>query len=175
MRHSLAPLEGVLVVSTCRFALTGATPEIRRANALLQAMLPVPSIRVASAEMGEQLLSLAATWAWSAAGVQELGDGRGWHHAVVFGLLGALADAKPQETLTAYLHQAALGMIGAGVRAVPVNHTHGQQILAYLHAEIEELAARMANQALESAGSGCPFYEVLCDEQTRLYTRMFRS
>ena len=40
--------------------------------------------------------------------------------------------------LTAYLHQAALGMIGAGVRAIPVGHTHGQQVLAYLHDDIRE-------------------------------------
>ncbi len=138
-------------------------------------MLTVRSIRTASAEMGEQLLALAATWEWSASGVGVLGDGRGWHHAVVFGLLGALAGAGPRDTLTAYLHQAALGMIGAGVRAVPVNHTHGQQIIAYLHADIEALADRMADRSPESAGSGCPFYEVLCDEQTRLHTRLFRS
>ncbi len=172
LRHALAPLEGVLVAAACRFARTGELP---RLNVLLRAMLPVPSIRTASAEMGEQLLSLAATWEWSAAGVRALGDPRGWQHAIVFGLLGALASATPEETLTAYLHQAALGMIGAGVRAVPVNHTHGQQILAYLHADLAALASEMAGRAPETAGSGCPFYEVLCDEQTRLYTRLFRS
>jgi urease accessory protein len=126
--------------------------------------------------MGEQLLSLAATWAWSAPRVGDLErQGAGWHHGVVFGFLGAVAGADPAETLAAYLHQATLGMIGSGVRAVPVGHTHGQQMLAYLHADIEELADTLAGRALETAGSGCPFYEVLCDEQTRLYTRLFRS
>jgi urease accessory protein len=66
-------------------------------------------------------------------------------------------------------------MIGAGVRAIPVGHTHGQQILAYLHDEIRELAAALVDRAPETAGAGCPFYEILCDEQTRLYARMFRS
>ena len=46
----------------------------------------------------------------------------------------------------AYLHQAALGMIGAGVRRVPVGHTHGQQILAYLHDDIDA-AGRDARRA----------------------------
>ena len=77
--------------------------------------------------------------------------------------------------LTAYLHQAALGMIGAGVRAIPVGHTHGQQVLAYLHDDIRDLAAELVDRDPETAGAGCPFYEVLCDEQTRLYARMFRS
>ena len=66
-------------------------------------------------------------------------------------------------------------MIGAGVRAIPVGHTHGQQVLAYLHDEIRNLAQELAGRESETAGAGCPFYEVLCDEQTRLYARMFRS
>ena len=99
----------------------------------------------------------------------------GWQHAVAFGLLGGLAGADATEVLTAHLHQAALGMIGAGVRAVPVGHTHGQQVLAYLHDDIAGLAADLARRDLETAGGGGPFYEVLCDEQTRLYTRLFRS
>ena len=99
----------------------------------------------------------------------------GWHHPVAFGLLGALAGGEPDDVLTAYLHQAALGMIGAGVRAIPVGHTHGQQVLAYLHDDIRDLAADLVDRDPETAGAGCPFYEVLCDEQTRLYARMFRS
>ena len=96
--------------------------------------------------MGEQLLALATTWAWCAAGLTAILEPlrrqpHGWHHPVAFGLLGALAGGEPEEVLTAYLHQAALGMIGAGVRAIPVGHTHGQQILAYLHDDIRELAA----------------------------------
>ena len=83
--------------------------------------------------------------------------------------------AGPLDVLTAYLHQAALGMIGAGVRAIPAGHTHGQQVLAYLHEEISKLAGELVQRDPETAGAGCPFYEVLCDEQTRLYARMFRS
>jgi urease accessory protein len=66
-------------------------------------------------------------------------------------------------------------MIGAGVRGIPVGHTHGQQVLAYVHDDIRELVAALADRGPETAGAGCPFYEVLCDEQTRLYARMFRS
>src|SRR5438094_701529 len=81
---------------------------MRRANELLNASISPPSLRSASREMGEQLLSLAATWAWSAAGVESLQanghDRHDWHHPVVFGMLGALADAAAVETLGVYLH-----------------------------------------------------------------------
>ncbi len=38
----------------------------------------------------------------------------GWHHPIAFGLLERLAGNAADDVLTAYLHQAALGMIGAG-------------------------------------------------------------
>jgi urease accessory protein len=97
------------------------------------------------------------------------------HHPIAFGLLGALAGGEAGDVLTAYLHQAALGMIGAGVRAIPVGHTHGQQILAYLQDDIRDLAATLLDREPETAGAGCPSYEILCDEQIRLYARLFRS
>jgi urease accessory protein len=130
--------------------------------------------------MGEQLIALASTWSWSLRSLEPFFQGATdptalWHHSVAFGLLGALSGAGPLEVLTAYLHQATLGMIGAGVRAIPVGHTHGQQVLAYLHEEIGKLAGDLVRRDPETAGAGCPFYEVLCDEQTRLYARMFRS
>ena len=48
-------------------------------------------------------------------------------------------------------------------------------MIAYLHEDIIHLATEFSNRPLECAGSGSPFYEVLCDEQTRLYSRLFRS
>jgi urease accessory protein len=187
LRFTLGPAEGVVVASACRAASSpeSAGASLQRANDLLRAILNPPSVRTASREMGERLLELAATWDWSAAGVARLlgplaasaaprGE-RGWHHAVVFGVLGALSGATARDTLAAFLHQAALGMIAAALRALPIGHTHGQQVLAYLHADIDALATDLAGRDLESAGSAAPFHEVLCDEQTRLYTRLFRS
>jgi urease accessory protein len=180
LRTCSGPLEGVLVASACRAARSGMVTELLSLNRLADASIMPPSIRHASREMGEQLLALGATWAWSAAGlvpfVQASAEAQGgWHHAVAFGLLGNLAGGDSEEVLTAYLHQAALGMIAAGVRAVPVGHTHGQQVLAYLHDDIRNLTKELVGRDPETAGAGCPFYEVLCDEQTHLYARMFRS
>ena len=179
LRESLGPLEGVVVASACRAAREGTPADVRAMNSVVDASIVPSSIRGASREMGEQLLALALTWPWSARAlapylVEQVGSA-GWHHPVTFGLLGALAGGEPEGVLTAYLHQAALGMIGAGVRAIPVGHTHGQQVLAYLQDDIGELAGSLSNREPETAGSGCPFYEVLCDEQTRLYARMYRS
>ncbi len=180
LKTALGPLEGVLVASSCRAAGEGQVEAVRALNELADISIIPPSIRAASREMGQQLLTLAVTWAWSGDQIEPYagattGEHVPWHHSVVFGLIGALAGCEPADVLAAYLHQAALGMIGAGVRAIPVGHTHGQQILAYLHDDIRDLTESLVDRAPETAGSGCPFYEILGDEQTRLYARMFRS
>jgi urease accessory protein len=180
LRTSLGPLEGVLVASSCRAARTGSRANLMALNRCAEVSIIPPSVRLASREMGEQLMALGATWTWSSGGLalfaaEPAADPEPWHHPIAFGLLGAIAGCEPEEVLTAYLNQAALGMIGAGVRAIPVGHTHGQQVLAYLHDDIRELATGLAGRETETAGAGCPFYEVLCDEQTHLYARMFRS
>ena len=61
---------------------------------------------------------------------------------IAFGVAGrAWPGPTTGRPSYSYLHQAALGMIGAGVRAVPVGHTHGQQVLAYLHDDIGRIAS----------------------------------
>jgi urease accessory protein len=177
LKTSLGPLEGVVVANACRFAHAGDWDEVRQLNRIMEVSVIPPTIRRASREMGEQLLALSATWIWSEATVTPLTrtGTAGWHHPVVFGVLGSLAGAAVDEVLTAFLHQAAIGMVSAGVRAIPVGHTHGQQIMAYLHETIRQLVGDLSERGPETIGAGCPQYEVMCDEQTRLYARMFRS
>ncbi len=178
LRHVLAPAEGVIVAAVCRAVLQEDWPTVLRADGLLRVSLTPPTLRHASRDMGEQLLVLASVWPWAAKGIaalRALPPPREWHHAVVFATLAAMAEASPQDALRVYLHQAALGVIGAGVRAIPIGHTHGQQLCARLHPELNELAQQFADHDLDSAGSFCPAYEVLCDAQSRLYTRLFRS
>lgn len=180
LKTSLGPLEGVLCAESCRAALTQNIAGLARLNQIAEASILPPTIRRASREMGDQLLQLGQTWIWSGPGLipilgtAEFATER-WYHPVAFGLMGAVAGAPVEEVLSAFLHQGALGMVGAGVRAIPVGHTHGQQVLAYLHEGIMSLVHSLAERVPEMIGSGSPYYEVLCDEQTRLYARMFRS
>jgi urease accessory protein len=174
---AVGPNEGVIVAAVARAAGRGDWLAASQANELLWASLTPPTLRHASRDMGEQLLALAEAWPWAVERIIVLRrvEGVQWHHAPVFATLAAAAGASPLEALSVYLHQAALGAIGAGVRAIPIGHTHGQQVLARLHAAIAELASELAERDLETAGSFGPAYEVLCHAQGRLYTRLFRS
>jgi urease accessory protein len=177
LRHSFGPCEGVVVAVACRAAAAADWPRVADANDLLEATVVPTTLRHASREMGEQLLSLADSWRWAAASVAELrATSPGpWHHAPAFATLAAAAGTTPGDALLVYLHQAALGVIGAGVRAIPIGHTHGQQVLSRLHDDIRDLAGELAERDPDTAGSFCPAYEVLCHAQTTLYTRLFRS
>jgi len=177
LRHSMGPCEGIVVAAVCRAVSQKQWPLVRQANDLLWAGLAPPTLRHASRDMGEQLLALAEGWSWAAATVTTLRQlsAEPWHHAPVFATLAATAGSDPEVAAAVYLHQAAAGVVSAGVRAVPIGHTHGQQILTLLHDDIRALAGELADSDLASAGSGCPAYEVLCHEQSQLYTRLFRS
>ena len=181
LRHCAAPLEGVVVANACRAAAGGDWPAIAEANDLLAATLTAPTLRHASRDLGGQLLALAEKWQWAQGAAQALrrqageNAGRDWHHAAVFGALACAGGATAGDAALLYLHQVALGVIGAAVRAVPVGHTHGQQLLARLHGELAELAANAATREPSEAGSYCPAYEEHCHAQSRLYTRLFRS
>jgi urease accessory protein len=171
LRHSFGPCEGVVVGVVCRAAAAGNWPVVAAANDLLETGIVPTALRLASREMGEQLLSLSEAWTWAA----HLRPTGAWHHAVVFATLAAAAGAAAIDALLVYLHQAVLGVISAGVRAVPIGHTHGQQVLSRLHDDIRDLSAELVGRDLDTAGSFCPAYEVLCHAQTHLYTRLFRS
>jgi urease accessory protein len=173
LEHVVGSLEGTVVAAVSRCQ---GGPTAFQANDLLWASIVPSTLRNASRDLGEQLLTLAVGWPWAAQAVASLRSfSTSWHHAPVFATLAAAAGATPIEAVAVYLHQAALGVIGAGVRAIPIGHTHGQQILAQLHGDIEALATALADRELETAGSNCPAYEVLCHAQERLYTRLFRS
>jgi urease accessory protein len=179
VRESVGPIEGVLVAATCRVARAEDWKTVIALNEIRRASIAPITLRSASRDLGDQLLSLAEVWPWAekaAAALRQATASSGeWHHAIVFGTLAATASASPLEAVAVYLHQAALGCIGAGVRAIPIGHTHGQQILARLHDELQTMAEDFASREVETAGSFSPAYEVLCHAQANLYTRIFRS
>ncbi len=177
LRYS-APSEGVVAAATCRAATVADWPRIWYANEMLAASLTPPTLRAASRDMGEHLLELAEAWPWAAetaAALRGVATEAPWHHAPVFGALASAGGASPADAALIYLHQAALGVVASGVKAVPIGHSHGQQILARLHGELYALADEMAVRPMEDAGAFCPAYGVVCDVQNRLYTRLFRS
>src|SRR5205807_3444216 len=126
LAHAVGPLEGVLVAAVHRAALAQNWSAAVSANEILWTSLTASTLRHASRDMGEQLLALSESWPWAAgltaAMRQALPEGQ-WHHAPVFGALASACGGSPVEAVAVFLHQATLGMISAGVRAIPIGHT----------------------------------------------------
>ncbi len=177
LEHSVAPGEGLLVGQSWRCANQGDWQGVLALNDLLTANRAAESLRRASFQQGEALLNLAGGWPWSgrAAALMRATDPGPWHHAIVFGSLTALAGAEANQAVALYLQNAATGIVSAAVRGVPIGHTHGQQILARLHPLLDELAEVCVHSSLDQFGGLSPRYEVMCDAQTQLYTRIFQS
>jgi urease accessory protein len=177
LSESVAPADGLLAVQSARLAHAQDWPSLADLNDLLAANKVSPTLRKASLNTGEALLALASGWPWSgrtAAEIRASGAGP-WHHAIVFGALADSAGAETVEALSLYLQNAAAGLIASAVRAVPLGHTHGQQVLARLQPLMLELADRWASAPLECFGGLSPAYEVLGYAQSQLYTRIFQS
>lgn len=175
--HAVAPGDGLIVARAACATVAGAWETLVDLNDLLTANKVASTFRRASQALGDALLGLASGWPWSgrvAAEVRALGVSH-WHHAVIFGVLAATADAEPVDALALYLQNAARGVVAAAVRGVPIGHTHGQQVLARLQPLMTALASRWADAPLDCFGGLSPAYEVLGDAQTRLYARLFQS
>ena len=114
---------------------------LREGNELLRVSLTPPSLRAASRDIGGQLLLLAEAWPWAAAATAaaaRLVSGEN-------GTMRSFLEVSPQQRLplpvectvrSIYCTRPLCGAIGAGVRTVPIGHTHGQQVLARVHDDI---------------------------------------
>ena len=177
LEHAVAPADGLLVAHATRADKADDWDALLELNDLLTANKTAPTLRLASTRQGDALLGLASGWPWSslrAASIRSASAGP-WHHAVIFGALAARAGLTAVEATALYLQNAAAGLVAAAVRAVPIGHTHGQQVLARLHPAIVALAGRWADAPLDCFGGLSPAYEVLAHAQTQLYARIFQS
>jgi urease accessory protein len=97
------------------------------------------------------------------------------HHAPVFGAIFGTLGVGVEDTLAAYLHGAARGILSAGVRLGLLGPLEAQR----LHAERAAMLGRILEDArsleLEDAAQTAPLLEVFAGLHERLDGRMFQS
>ena len=179
---SLGLLEGVLVASGCRVARAGNSAEMPALNRLAEVSIMPPSTRRASREMGDQLMMLGSTWGWCAAGLApfrqaQTESGDGWHH------LGRARPAWDPGGRRAY--GCVGGLLPSGSSGYDRRRGSRDPRRPYTRPASAGLSPKRHPQPGRGTGGsrtpsppkrGLPFLrDSLCDEQTRLYARMFRS
>ena len=175
LRHAVGPMEGVVVAGVCRAVAESDWPSVLLANEMIRASLTPPTC---ASQPGHGRATADAGPGLAVGGGRD-GPAACLERRPLAPCPGVCRPsgarrAEPHEALLIYLHQAALGAIGAGVRAIPIGHTHGQQVLARLHDELHRLAIELVPRA----GNGrqlLPRLRGLCHAQSTLYTRLFRS
>lgn len=97
------------------------------------------------------------------------------HHAPVFGMTCQALGISQHACIQAYLYQAALGIVSAGVRMVPLGHMDGQGALERVKPVLAAIGTEIEPLEEEDMASFAPGVEIRAMRHETLYTRMFRS
>ena len=134
--------------------------------------------RTASRQMGRQVIRLAATQHvrplliedYRAAVEAEQTPG---HLAVSLGLTLAAAGWSKDDTIAAFLYQAATGFVAAAMKLMPIGQREGQRLLEGWIEVIERVSQQAAHQ--RELRSWSPVQDIYAMRHSRLESRLFRS
>jgi urease accessory protein len=145
----------------------------------LDAMRPAAELRDASRQMGRQTLRVAAALTNDdrlRRFHEEAEAGRTpGHHPVVFGAMGAVLGWTKEAAAVAYLHAAAVVIVGAALRLLPMGQLEGQRVLASIRPLVARLADAAANANAHDLWGFTPGIDAASMRHARLEARLFRS
>jgi urease accessory protein len=179
LEGSAGPTDAVAAACAARFAAGGDLPACLDLDARLDAMRWVPEPRAASIQMGRQTLRTASiahpTPVLESLARAVADDRTPGHHAVVFGaVLGSQRD-DPATAAAAYLHAAAVLVVNAALRLLPIGQREGQRLIAGARPRIARLAGRAADAGPHDLWSFAPGLEIAGLRHAALEARLFRS
>ena len=158
--------------------VSGSVGIVFKADRELDAMKLGRESRTASRQMGRQVIRLAANQQtrhpliedYRAAVEAEQTPG---HLAVSFGLTLAAAGWSKEDTIAAFLYQAAAGFVAAAMKLMPIGQREGQRLLEGWIEVIERVSQQAAHQ--RELRSWSPVQDIYAMRHSRLESRLFRS
>ncbi len=134
--------------------------------------------RTASRQMGRQVIRLAAEQHSRPPLLEdflaavEAGHSPG-HMAVSLGLTLAAVGWSKEDTIAAFLYQAATGFVSAAMKLLPIGQREGQRLLESWLEVIERVSQKSAHQRVLQSWS--PIQDIYAMRHSRLESRLFRS
>ncbi len=134
--------------------------------------------RTASRQMGRQVIRLAATQQARQPLIEDFlaaveAERTPGHLAVTVGLTLAAAGWSKEDTIAAFLYQAATGFVAAAMKLMPLGQREGQRLLEGWLEVIERVSHKAAHaRALQSWS---PVQDIYAMRHSRLESRLFRS
>lgn len=158
--------------------VSGIVETAFEADRALEAMKLGRESRIASRQMGRQVIRLAADQLprqpliekYLAAVEAERTPG---HLAVTVGLTLAAAGWSKEDTIAAFLYQAATGFVAAAMKLLPLGQREGQRLLESWIEVIERVSRHAARQ--RQLRSWSPVQDIYAMRHSRLESRLFRS
>jgi urease accessory protein len=95
------------------------------------------------------------------------------HMAVSLGLTLAAAGWSKEDTIAAFLYQAATGFVAAAMKLMPIGQREGQRLLESWLEVIERVSHKAAHQRVLQSWS--PVQDIYAMRHSRLESRLFRS
>ncbi len=93
----------------------------------------------------------------------------------MFGAVLGGRGVDAEVVAAAYLHSAAVLVVNAGLRLLPLGQLDGQTVLAAVHPLIRRLAVRAAQSSVDDLWSFTPGLEIAGLRHADLDMRLFRS
>jgi urease accessory protein len=144
----------------------------------LEAMKLGRESRTASRQMGRQVIRLAADQLTRQPLIEDYlvaveAEETPGHLAVTVGLTLAAAGWSKEDSIAAFLYQAATGFVAAAMKLLPIGQREGQRLLESWLEVIELISHKAAHQQVLQSWS--PIQDIYAMRHSRLESRLFRS
>ncbi len=149
-----------------------------KADRDLEAMKLGRESRIASRQMGRQVIRLAANQQAKHPLIEDClaaveAERTPGHLAVSFGLALAAAGWSKEDTIAGFLYQTATGFVAAAMKLMPIGQREGQRLLESWIEVIERVSHKAAHQ--QALQSWSPVQDIYAMRHSRLESRLFRS
>jgi urease accessory protein len=170
--------EAVAVGMAHEAYVSGVLETAFNADRELEAMKLGRESRTASRQMGRQVMRLAADQRARQPLIEEYlaaveAEQTPGHLAVTVGLTLAAAGWSKEDTIAAFLYQAATGFVAAAMKLLPIGQREGQRLLECWLGVIEPISLKAAHQQVLQSWS--PIQDIYAMRHNRLESRLFRS
>lgn len=178
LRAGVATREAVAVSVACEAIRKSNLALALKADAELEAMKLGYESRLASRQMGRQVMRIAADREQPHAVLQafhaELMAARTpGHFAVCLGLTLAATGWSRTDAIGAFLYQTAVGFVSAAMKLLPIGQREGQRLLAHWTPLFIELSRHVPTRLDMHAWT--PIQDIYAMRHGRLESRLFRS
>ena len=159
-------------------ALTEALQVALGVDRELDAMKLSRDARMASRQMGRQILRSAAEQAESSPIVQHFvteveADRSPGHLAVGLGVTLGVFGWSRQASVAAFLYHTAVGFVSASYKLLPIGQREGQRLLVSWTPLIDDISRRAEQEKILTSWS--PIQDIYSMRHAQLTTRLFRS